>query len=84
MPFLRLGRSSRIHPLIQDHAAETLTLDISSVDELTDFYSSYVSSSLTFFLFDEHVVVMLHAEFGSIGLRIAYSIMLFRPVITLT
>ncbi|KAK7487914.1 hypothetical protein BaRGS_00020815 [Batillaria attramentaria] len=41
VPFLRLGRSSRIHPQIQDHAAETLTLDIKSVAELRDFYSSY-------------------------------------------
>ncbi|KAK7088075.1 hypothetical protein V1264_022042 [Littorina saxatilis] len=44
VPFLRLGRSSRIHPDIQDHAVETLTLDITSVDELRDFYASYVSS----------------------------------------
>ncbi|XP_076435197.1 DNA replication ATP-dependent helicase/nuclease DNA2-like [Babylonia areolata] len=41
VPFLRLGRSSRIHPSLQDHSAERLTLGITSVDHLRDFYSSY-------------------------------------------
>ena len=45
VPFLRLGRSSRIHPDILDHAAETLTLDITSVDSLRDFYASDVSTT---------------------------------------
>ncbi|KAL8576064.1 hypothetical protein ACOMHN_001414 [Nucella lapillus] len=41
VPFLRLGRVSRIHPQIVDHAADTLTPGISSVEELNHFYNSY-------------------------------------------
>lgn len=43
VPFLRLGRSSRVHPHLQNFVAENLTLNIKSVSELKEFYSSYVS-----------------------------------------
>ncbi|PVD31406.1 hypothetical protein C0Q70_06818 [Pomacea canaliculata] len=41
VPFLRLGRSSRVHPHLQNFVAENLTLNIKSVSELKEFYSSY-------------------------------------------
>ncbi|CAG5133176.1 unnamed protein product [Candidula unifasciata] len=43
IPFLRLGRRGRIHPLILPHSAEVLTSStaINTVQELKKFYNSY-------------------------------------------
>ncbi len=40
--FIRLGRLERIHPLIQQYAAEKQTKQFTTVKELTRYYTSKV------------------------------------------
>lgn len=42
MNFIRLGRTSKIHPQVQQYGAEKLTENITNVADLREFYSSQV------------------------------------------
>lgn len=42
MNFIRLGRTSKIHPQVQQYGAEKLTENIPNVADLREFYSSQV------------------------------------------
>lgn len=42
MNFIRLGRTSKIHPQVQLYGAEKLTENITNVADLREFYSSQV------------------------------------------